>query len=464
MRESIFCRRAMGFVAIGTTLVLWPVLILRGETFLFHDSVVFLDQGERIRAVLARVPQTLGLASDANPEGRLLASARAEVRSIQSIPYATFVGAAAPLGRAGVAWLQTALVMVMVYAAIVPALKIARPWTLAGAAVVMLLATPLPFMAAYLMPDILGAIVVLYGAILVSTFPMFDRTSQVAISAIAAFAVATHYGNIPLAAAVVAAAIAILARRGGRGAHAVSFAAASIGVAFGANTLVSVAAFEQVSVAPKRIPVLLARSLGDGPARWYLEDACATHPYAACEFWGDDIPDNVGDALWGPRGTVTAPPELYARIRSEEPEILWRAFRRYPLEQVASLGGNAARQAVEVDSSFARTADIGIDGDGRRSYAPRADNPFADARPAIDLVQRTGYLTGVVVLLALMLAPSDPARQKAAIALVLLGLAANAAIFGGLSAPVARYQARVAWIAPLLAMAFVVVRIGRRAD
>jgi hypothetical protein len=38
------------------------------------------------------------------------------------------------------------------------------------------------------------------------------------------------------------------------------------------------------------------------------------------------------------------------------------------------------------------------------------------------------------------------------------GLVANAAIFGGLSAPVDRYQARVIWIIPMLAALFWLVR------
>jgi hypothetical protein len=41
---------------------------------------------------------------------------------------------------------------------------------------------------------------------------------------------------------------------------------------------------------------------------------------------------------------------------------------------------------------------------------------------------------------------------------VVVGLAANATIFGGLSAPVDRYQMRVIWIVPMIAALFWLAR------
>ncbi len=45
-------------------------------------------------------------------------------------------------------------------------------------------------------------------------------------------------------------------------------------------------------------------------------------------------------------------------------------------------------------------------------------------------------------------------REREIIAVVLVGLVANAAIFGGLSAPVDRYQGRLIWTVPVLAVCF----------
>jgi len=54
-------------------------------------------------------------------------------------------------------------------------------------------------------------------------------------------------------------------------------------------------------------------------------------------------------------------------------------------------------------------------------------------------------------------------RERALLFVAIVGLLANAAIFGGLSAPVDRYQARVIWIVPLLAALFWLSRWRRSA-
>jgi hypothetical protein len=53
----------------------------------------------------------------------------------------------------------------------------------------------------------------------------------------------------------------------------------------------------------------------------------------------------------------------------------------------------------------------------------------------------------------------DQGRRETDILLVLLaGLAINAVIFGGLSAPVDRYQGRIIWLVPMLAGLFWLAR------
>ena len=77
---------------------------------------------------------------------------------------------------------------------------------------------------------------------------------------------------------------------------------------------------------------------------------------------------------------------------------------------------------------------------------------------AMGAVHLASYLAGAV-LLALLVWRSPQAGGP--VVVLVVGLLANAAIFGGLSAPVDRYQARVAWLVPLLAL---VLLIERRND
>lgn len=89
---------------------------------------------------------------------------------------------------------------------------------------------------------------------------------------------------------------------------------------------------------------------------------------------------------------------------------------------------------------------------------------------------RTGFglaaaVNGGVVLLSILaiagFALRDGLRVRAderALLLVLAtGLLVNAFIFGGLSAPADRYQARVVWLVPLLALLFTLNRQKARA-
>src|SRR5699024_7176596 len=102
-----------------------------------------------------------------------------------------------------------------------------------------------------------------------------------------------------------------------------------------ANLSASSVALDTPSVAPLRLPILLARSIQDGPARWYLQEACPEAPLAFCEAFGDNVPTNIPQFLWDENGIDSLSPELMNRIRAEEFHILALAFRAYPVEQTA---------------------------------------------------------------------------------------------------------------------------------
>ena len=93
----------------------------------------------------------------------------------------------------------------------------------------------------------------------------------------------------------------------------------------------SYAAFGQASLAPKRYPIQLARSVEDGPGAWYLRDHCATERYAICEVFGPNPPRDVGEFLWSRNGVrYRATAEQMERIRAEESIIVRRAAMAYP--------------------------------------------------------------------------------------------------------------------------------------
>ncbi|MBC7138852.1 MAG: hypothetical protein H5U17_08885 [Defluviimonas sp.] len=159
-----------------------------------------------------------------------------------------------------------------------------------------------------------------------------------------------------------------------------------------ANLTASSVALEQASAAPLRLPILLGRSIDDGPALWYLREACPTEPLAFCKAFGGRIPDNLHDLLFAPEGIGSLTEAQMAEIRAEEPLILWRAFKAYPRQQLASFLGNAGYQLVRIGVGDmhpsagldARMEPLLAGGCKARAVAQRRRNPLVSmhrARP-----------------------------------------------------------------------------------
>ena len=271
---------------------------------------------------------------------------------------------------------------------------------------------------------------------------VLDPPTRIILLLITVVAITFHYGNVPLAVALfsIAAVLEPKHRRTivktGIVAGCIVLAAASL------NFMIGVVGFGTASVAPKRAAIVLARSIEDGPARWVLEEDCASAEprYALCEYWGADIPTNVGAALWSENGMEQAPPELNARIREEEVARLTEAFLSYPGAQTWALMENAWRQFFLVGARYTRPGDLVEARGGRIQLVVAQDTVFENIRDELGSVQSTLYIASLAGLFLL--------RGYRGVAVVLFaGLAINAAIFGGFSAPVPRYQARVAWVA-----------------
>jgi hypothetical protein len=179
------------------------------------------------------------------------------------------------------------------------------------------------------------------------------------IAAITSFAVTVHPSVPPLALGLAVLAVGVLLARGRLGIQRVRWAWAWLVIppllGFIANIVIGYVAFGDVSVAAKRFPTALTRSVVDGPARWYLEKHCATDHYAVCEVFGTKIPSTVNDFLfykWGLNGRAT--PEQMDRIRDEEAEIVIRAALEYPGYEAYNLSRNVIFQLAKFDLGNSR--------------------------------------------------------------------------------------------------------------
>ena len=437
-------------VAFGLALLMcWPIL-LTGDAYVFFDTKGYLSMGDQILAPL------LGGGGEAGGGGLPSASGPDEPASpLRSFAYGIFFATLNLIGGGltialGQGWLTiwTALILV-------PREAFARP--VPALAILSLAAlTTLPWYVSYMMPDLLAALVIAYGAVLWRAFDEIGPLMRILLGLFAAFALISHYGHPPMAAGLFG--LVLLARAVQRRLTLSVAAAAVLPILFAllGNLGASSVALDQPSMAPKRLPILLARSIEDGPAAWYLAEACpAGEDLAICAAFDGEVPDDITAFLWGPGGIRSLTGSQLSAIRDEEARILWAAFRAYPVAQTASLLSNAALQTVRVglsELSPAPTSDL--------LAAPQPEGRPSEAlRRTFDPVVEGTTLLGALALLAACIA--RPARF-APVLIVVGGLFANAAIFGGLSAPVDRYQGRVVWLIPFLALIFLAETMNRR--
>ena len=153
-----------------------------------------------------------------------------------------------------------------------------------------------------------------------------------------------------------------------------------------------------------------------------------------------------------------APNELYKRIQSEEVEILVNAFQQYPLAQMHSLIRNAADQFWRTRSTYAIVRQEELNEQGRRQGVERELQPLRPYLSHISLTHTVSFSVAFIVLVFLAAFPRTYACQRREIAILVIALLCNAAIFGGLSVPDDRYQARLTWIALLMALLLVLDR------
>ena len=444
----------------ATLLLLWPAL-LNGGPLIFFDSASYLDQGrvaveEALRLVSNRLfPGVVGEGAAGAPE------AADPAKIVRSVVYSVFthVASSTPLGVWGIVALHSVLIVILVgMLAGRGLLEAARPADVALAVLLCAALTPLPWFVSYLMPDILAAVVILCGMLVAAGLDRLDAWGRLFVFGAASFAMLSHYGHIPLGFGVGATALGLLLVQRRLTGAAVLVAALPVLVALAGNAVVNRVAFQEpgVGVATKRLPVLLARSLADGPARWHLEEACDAEGYAICEVFDGNYSSNLGVILWSDEGLGGATPAQMDRIRAEEMTILRRAFMEHPAEQIWSFAGNAVSQTWTFgmdDFSWVRLKWLP---DGNVDTAMPDPDRSRAGLDAIGLAHLAVLIAaaGLILLYAARDRLGAGAREREMLFMAVAGLAINAAIFGGLSVPVDRYQGRVVWIVPALAALF----------
>lgn len=223
---------------------------------------------------------------------------------------------------------------------------------------------------------------------------------------------------------------------------------------------VNLLAFGRASLSPFGNVFLLTRVIYDGPGLDILRRDCPAAGWRLCPFI-DSMPAVADDFLWRSDGPVVRAGG--AKLVSRDADAIIAAALAAELgTELLAVVKNSAQQLVRFAS-----------GDGLQSWpetvAPRIDRHFSRFENAAFIKSRQSAgelevpawlqalhasvgLAGIAGCCALLL--TAPRRHPAILyaAAVLMALLANAVITGGLSGPHDRYQSRIMWLPPLVAV------------
>ena len=460
-RLSVIERLSLGqkgaliaFGLIFAVCLCWPIFYT-GYAITFADTRSYLRGGEKIWEVLLQlIPATDvapgGGSSEGVPEAFVVNPEGQNVVG-RSFPYSTFAYAFFQLGDAFAWALAQAGFAVIMIAFLLSREALKSPIVLAIGALFVATLTGLPWYASFLMPDIFGAFVVLFGILLVRDVDRLGLWASAVLVLLAGFSAMAHYGHMPLIAVTVGAALAVRLLRHRLSWKSIAMGAFAIALAPAANLTASAVVLDDASVTPKRLPILLARSLADGPALWYIQDVCPEAELAICEAFGTDINTDTNWFLFSDEGVLSLSAEQLDRIRDEEMRVVVGAFLAYPFAQASSLFSNAAHALVKVGiTELAFAEDFAPDFEREMASDPEAEN----FRATFDRIIPLATLASALIFSAFGVAGRLSPRWIDMLALLIVAWAANAMIFGGLSAPIDRYQGRLAWLVPVLLVVF----------
>ena len=426
----------------------FPALLNRGP-ILFTDTHGYYMGGRaalRHAAALLAHQAAAGGAESAD-------TAVQNARAVRSVFYALFTFL---LGNGISLWavvIVQALIAVLVLRCVFDLACPGRPpaWRTAFIGSLALLSTA-SWTVSFAMPDVFTPAMVLCIGCLAVWWEQMRPAARWLMALLIAASVVMHVTNPPIALGVIV--VAMLLRRGALWRrYALMGGAVAVGVA--ATLMVSVVGFKEWTLSPHAPPFLLARSIGDGPGRLYLQQHC---PRIGLDMCGhlDRLDVSVNDFLWEPESGVysAVPPAEQAVLRRESTPLYVAAALEHPWLQGKAILRDTLEQLVTFSLAEYRIPSSAIITDDEMILRPWHQ---PDPRPilfpgwqAVFSVPEYAVVIGALGYLGWR--RGLPRSQYDLLILILTAIVLQAAIGGVFSDPSARYEARVIWLIPLAAL------------
>ena len=333
--------------------------------------------------------------------------------------------------------------------------------------------TGLGWFVSWIMPDIFGPVLYLAIYLLVFAPETLSHAERRAVVLIAWWAVASHITHLMLAAGLCVLFVAVLAvrRQLTRSAlRPIGSVALTVFCAAAALAALHTYLYGVPSLNGQRPPFVMARMIADGPGRWYLRRHCPTLHVEICRH-SRDLPDNVDDFLWNAHGIwQSASLAQQEQMRKEETRIVLGALRAYPREELVVSAGHFWRQLrafglydYDPNPWILAMVDTVLPGARPRYLETRQAQETLHEDLFTSVQDWTVVLSLVVITCwGLFLRQYRSARVIGLATIIGFVIVVNAAVTGVLANVEDRYQARVIWLAPLLAAVLVMTWLDER--
>ncbi len=318
--------------------------------------------------------------------------------------------------------------------------------------VVLSLLTGASWFVSLVMPDIFSGMVVL--SIFVLGFSkQLTKTMTGWVSLLGALAIAVHLSHLVIAAACLLVVLVFRWRR-------FAYAMLPLLIALVALVGTSMYAFNKVAVSPFGSVFMLARMSADGNVKSVLEKYCPEKTWHLCA-WTERLAKDSDSFMWDANGPVWTHPGGPIGLAPEASEIVALTVRARPWHVLWSATQNTITQLTMVklgdtinsdwlDLTVAKSVETFFSSEELARYKS-AKQVQGTMLERVSFVSTVGTATVLIGFLMSVYGLLYAWRRRqwtvlALIAMIWIGVLANAFATGGLSKPHYRYQTRIAWL------------------
>ncbi len=488
MTTSSPLSRILG-VACAALFLCLPAL-WNGLPFFYPDTPTYLRGAEKaVDQVAHRLwptssPGEPSTQDTPGPASRGLTSLEDKVvLAGRSIYYGALLHAAQRAGSLWLAVIAQALCVAAVLHLLMVKLWRVRPAAFLATTAVLSLATPLAVYTGLLMPDVFAGLGILAFAALAVYWRQLSRVERGGLVCVLLFGLLAHASHVAVAAVLVLGVLALRVwhpRWGGVAAPAITLSAGCIVVAIAAEWAFAAGVQRALGEPPLRLPYPTARLIEMGPGTRLLQARCPDAGYAVCA----DValyPIAWDDFLFSTdpsRGTFArADAATKRRIAAQQGDFVREVIAYDPAGVLVGWASDLGRQLlsfrVDVWSFGARQLAM---------YEGRVPAPTFAAMQASKGLNAPAYnrvlsaATYASVAAALLLgawwggrrragAPARvPQRLEQVAAIAVVGVMANALVCVTAASSLDRFQSRVIWLLPFLALAVLALAWSRRRE